>query len=113
MDLSQKVDRPNFEPVKASVEVVATSRNRIKNREEVSSTVFMGEFSDIKKKLPNFFLKKFSLEMCQFSIQKVIHFGPKKGLPYFLVGTTSTEVVVTTTNHIKNRKEVSFTVCMS
>ena len=59
MDLSQKMDRPNFEPVKASIEVVATTTNRIKNREEVSSTVFMYKFSDIKKKLPNFFFKNF------------------------------------------------------
>jgi hypothetical protein len=86
MDLSQKVDRPNFEPVKASVEVVAPSRNRIKNREEVSSTVFMGEFSDIKKKLPNFFLKKFSLEMCQFSIQKVPHFSNQSVTSCLLTG---------------------------
>ena len=61
----------------------------------------------------NFFFKHHHPVICRFLIQKVVHFGPTKGLPDFLVGTTSPEVVTTTTNHIKNREEVSSTVCMS
>ena len=104
---------PYFLVGTTSTEVVVTTTNHIKNRKQVSFTLCMSEFSDIKKKLPNFFLKNFSPGNDHVGIShQRMDLSQKVDRPNFEPVKASVEVVATTTNRIKNREEVSSTVFM-